>query len=55
MTYQEILKTHEVVRVGFPKKGDLFIAHKNHGGHCEVVKADKDIKMIMCTIVKKAV
>lgn len=53
MTYHDIMKTHEVVRFGFPKKGELFLAIHRRGGTCEVIQATKNWKTVMCTIIKK--
>jgi hypothetical protein len=53
MTYQEAMIGYRSLGYGFPKKGQLFVAHKNHGGHCQILKCFQTFKKIGAEIVEK--
>lgn len=53
MTYTEAMVGFRSLGIGFPRKGQLFVACKNHGGHHEIVKCTKTFTKIVAEIVER--
>lgn len=56
MTVEEILKHYRIVRTGIPKKGEMFITHKNHDVHGnlkDVTICLRDMRYTIATIVER--
>ena len=49
----ELLRGYRVIATRIGRKGDLILARKNVGGHCEVVELSADNRFVVSDILEK--
>lgn len=47
---EEILATHRIVEYRVPRKGDMFMTVKNHGGECGIATATHNMRYVVVPI-----